>query len=138
MLIIPLQFKSFFILIHSQLVISLSNRYLEYISHTILFSVNKIAATHFFCNILFLPIESEIIDRFLYWRCLNDCINLPYMIRSFASGAISSLVAKKGTNMNILLLWIRLPLVDRFWCFRCLNDRIEVSFMMGWFRTIGR
>merc|ERR1712120_1797 len=39
--------------------------------------------------------------------CLNDRINLLYMILSFASGANVSLVAKNGTKKIILLLWIK-------------------------------
>ena len=50
------------------------------------------------CTILALPISSEIIDGFWHSRCLNDCIDLFYMIGSFASGANASLVAKIGTK----------------------------------------
>ena len=37
-------------------------------------------------------------DRFQSLKCLNDRINLPNMIRSLASGANASLVAKNGTK----------------------------------------
>ena len=40
------------------------------------------------------------VDRFWCLRCLNDCINLPNMIRTFASGANASLVAKNGNKKN--------------------------------------
>ena len=43
-------------------------------------------------------IDSEIMDEFLHSMCLNDCINLYYMIGSFASGANVSFVAKIGTK----------------------------------------
>ena len=38
------------------------------------------------------------VDRFWCLRCLNNCIDLPYMIGSFASGTKDSLVAKNGTK----------------------------------------
>ena len=41
-------------------------------------------------------IESKIIDVFLCSRCLNDNIDLPNMIGSFASDATASLVAENG------------------------------------------
>ena len=46
-------------------------------------------------------IKSEIMDRFCRSRCLNDCIDLPNMIGSFASSATASLVAKKGTKNHL-------------------------------------
>ena len=48
----------------------------------------------------FLPIKSELIDGFRCSRCLNDRIDLAYMIRLLASGANASLVAKNGTKKN--------------------------------------
>ena len=45
-----------------------------------------------------MPIDSEIMDGFQQSRCLNDRIDLFYMIGSFASGANVSLVAKNGTK----------------------------------------
>ena len=51
-----------------------------------------------------MAIESEILDGFLYSRCLNDCIDLPDMIRSLASGANASLVAKNGTKKTFQTL----------------------------------
>ena len=59
-------------------------------------------------------IESEIIDRFLHSRCLNDCIDLPDMIGILASGANASLVAKNGTSQIIPLPSIKSSPVDRF------------------------
>ena len=59
------------------------------------------------CTILALPISSEIIDRFWHSRCLNDHINLFYIIGSFASGTNVSLVAKNGTKKIIPLLRIK-------------------------------
>ena len=47
---------------------------------------------------LALSIESEIMDGFWCSRCPNNRINFPN-IRSFASGATASLVAKKGTKI---------------------------------------
>ena len=44
---------------------------------------------------------------FWHLRCLNDHIDLLYMIGSFASGTNVSLVAKNGTKTIIPLLWIR-------------------------------
>ena len=78
-----------------------------------------------------MPIDSEIMDGFLHSRCLNDCINLLYMIGSFASGTNVYLVAKNGTKKIIPLLLIKSSLVDRFKSFRCLNDRIDLPYMMG-------
>ena len=37
-------------------------------------------------------------DGFWYSGCLNDRIDLPYMIGSFPGGATSSMVAKKWTK----------------------------------------
>ena len=48
--------------------------------------------------ILLLSIKSSPVDRFQSLRCLNDRINLPYMMGSLASGATNSLVAKIGTK----------------------------------------
>ena len=41
-------------------------------------------------------IESEIMDRFLYSRCLGNHIELTDMIGSFGSSANASMVAKNG------------------------------------------
>ena len=43
-------------------------------------------------------IKSSLVDRFQSLRCLNDRIDLPYMMGSIASGATNSLVAKTGTK----------------------------------------
>ena len=64
-------------------------------------------------NYVFLPIKSEIMDRFWCSRCLNDCIDLLYMIGSFACGANVSLVAKNGTKKIIPLLSIKSSEVDK-------------------------
>ena len=70
-------------------------------------------------------------DVFLHSRCLNNYIDLFYMIGSFASGANASLVAKNRTKeMFPLLLVISSP-VDRFQSLRYLNDRIDLPYMMG-------
>ena len=44
-----------------------------------------------------LSIKSSPVDRFQSLRCLNDRIDLPYMMGSLAIGATNSLVAKIGT-----------------------------------------
>ena len=62
--------------------------------------------SHFFLLPLGMPIESEIMDRLWHSRCLNDRIDLLYMIGTFASGANASLEAKNGTKTIIPLLWI--------------------------------
>jgi len=41
-----------------------------------------------------MPLDSEIMDGFLHLRCLNDRINLLYMIGSLAGGANAYSVAK--------------------------------------------
>ena len=41
-----------------------------------------------------LSIKASPVDRFQSLRCLNNCINLPYMIGSLASSATKSLVAQ--------------------------------------------
>ena len=87
------------------------------------------------CTILALPIESEIMDGFWWFRCLNDRIDLPDMIGSFASGTTASMVAKSGTKKIIPLLWIKSSPVEGFWCLRCLNDSIEVPDMIGSFAS---
>ena len=62
---------------------------------------------HFF-PIFSLPIgmliDSEILDGFWHSRCLNNRIDLPNMIRSLASGANASLVAKNGTKQP----WVKI------------------------------
>ena len=45
-----------------------------------------------------LSIKSSPVDRFQSLRCLNDRIDLPYMMGSLAGGATNSLVAKIGTK----------------------------------------
>ena len=70
-------------------------------------------------------------DGFWCSRCLNDRVDLLYMIGSFASGANVSLVAKNGTKKIIPLLSIKSSPVDRFQSLRCLNDCIDLPYMMG-------
>ena len=53
------------------------------------------------CTILALALDSEIMDRFWFPRYLNDYIDLPNTIESFASGVTASLVAKKWTKQII-------------------------------------
>ena len=62
-------------------------------------------------------------------RCLNNRINVPNMIRSFASSATASLVAKNGTKELSHMF------EDGFWCSRCLNDQIQVPNMIGTFAS---
>ena len=65
---------------------------------------------HFFSHFSFplgMLIDSEIMDGFWHSRCLNNHIDLFYMIGSFASGTNVSLVAKNGTKKIIPLLWIK-------------------------------
>ena len=69
-------------------------------SYPILYQWYSFCFYSLFHSILYLPIESKTIDRFWYWRCLNDNIDLPNMIRLFASSAISSLMSKNGTKEN--------------------------------------
>ena len=83
------------------------------------------------CTPLALHISPEIMDGFWCSRCLNDRVDLLYMIGSFASGANVSLVAKNGTKKIIPLLSIKSSPVDRFQSLRCLNDRIDLPYMMG-------
>ena len=45
-----------------------------------------------------MPIDSEIIDGFWHSRCLNDHIDLLYMMELLTSGATDSLVTKIGTK----------------------------------------
>ena len=51
-------------------------------------------------------IESLIMDWFWHSRCLNDLIDLLYMIGSFASGANASLVAKIGNKDLATSCWV--------------------------------
>ena len=64
------------------------------------------------CTLLALPISPEIMDGFWCSRCLNDRVDLLYMIESFANGANVSLVAKNGTKKIILLVSIKSSAVD--------------------------
>ena len=43
-------------------------------------------------------IHLQVVNGFWCLRCLNDRIEVPNMIGSFASGATASLVAKNGTK----------------------------------------
>jgi len=45
-----------------------------------------------------LLIKSSPVDRFQNLRCLNDRIDLPYIVGSLASETTNSLVAKIGTK----------------------------------------
>ena len=98
-------------------------------------NIYKQQFSHFFSPPLGMPIESEIMDQFWCLRCLNDRINLLYMIGSFTSGANVSLVAKNGTKKIIPLLSIKSSLVDRFQSLKCLNNRIEILYMIGSFTS---
>ena len=74
---------------------------IKHIWHILSYKKNVLRSILFlrnYCTILALPISSEIIDGFWCSRCLNDGIDLLYMIRSLASGATNSLVVKIGTK----------------------------------------
>ena len=87
-------------------------------------------------NLLFaLPISPEIMDRFWCSRYLNNRIDLPNMIGTFASGANASLVAKNWTKKIIPLPLIKSSPVDGFWRSRCLYDRIDQLDMIGSFAS---
>ena len=75
-----------------------------------------------------LSISLEIMDRFWWSRCLNNHIEVPDMMGSFASSITASLVAKKETKK------FSQPL-NKFWCSRCLNNHIEVPDMIGSFSS---
>ena len=77
----------------------------------------------------FLWKKSSPVDRFWCLRCLNDCLNLPDMIWTIASGANAYLAVK------IFLDYCRYKSspVDRFWCLRCLNYHINLQNMIGSF-----
>ena len=66
-------------------------------------------------------------DVFWCSRCLNNRIDLPNMIWTFASGTTASLVANNVTKKLSQLY------EDGFLCSRCLNDRIKVPDMMRLF-----
>ena len=55
------------------------------------------------CYPLLHSIESEIMDGFWHLRCLNNHMDLPYMIGTLASSANASSVAKNGTKQIIPL-----------------------------------
>ena len=76
-------------------------------------------------------IDSEIMDGFWHQRCLNNCINLFYMIGSFASGTNVSLVTKNGAKKNHSTTVVKSSPVNRFQSLRCLNDHINLPYMMG-------
>ena len=80
-------------------------------------------------------IESEIMDEFWCSRCLNNCIDLTYMIGSFSSGTNASLVTQNEAKQIIPLLWIKSSPVDRFWYLSCLNDHIDLPDMIGSFAS---
>ena len=87
-------------------------------------------------NLLFaLPISPEIMDGFWCSRCLNNRIDLPDMIGTFASGANASLVAKNLTKKIIPLPLIKSSPVDGFWYSRCLNNRIDLPDMIETFAS---
>ena len=83
-------------------------------------------------NLLFaVPISFEIMDGFWCSRGLNNHIDLPNMIGTFASGANASLVAKNWTKKIISLPLIKSSPVDGFWCLRCLYDHINQPDIIG-------
>ena len=49
-------------------------------------------------NLVFIPIELGIVDRFWHWRHLNDHIDLPWHYRIIVGSNLTSLVAKNGTK----------------------------------------
>ena len=57
-------------------------------------------------------IESVIMDGFWHSRCLNDRIDLLYMIGLLASGTNTSLVAKNGTKQP----WVKIENLHNFDC----------------------
>lgn len=63
-------------------------------------------------NYVFSPIKSELTAKFRCLRCLNDYINFPDMIVSFASEATASLVAQNGTKIfyDIMIFYHNLAL----------------------------
>ena len=70
-------------------------------------------------------------DRFQSIRCLNDPIDLSYMMGSLASGTINSLVAKLELKiLPHLAQSIHSEIMDGFWCSWCLNDRINLPYMI--------
>ena len=109
---------------------------------TILFYMNKIPfcsipvpapppPPHSFSYILLplgMAIESEMIDRSCHSRCLNNYINLCYIIGSLASCAKTS---KKWNCKNFPFLSIKSSPVHRFQSFRCLNNHINPPYIMG-------
>ena len=91
-----------------------------------------------FCGICppFIPlsIKSEIMNRFWHSRYLNNCIDLPNIIRSFASGANISLVAINRTKY-IPIMCIKFLSVNRFWCLRCRNNCIDLLDIIDLFAS---
>ena len=77
-----------------------------------IFYMNKSSSSSSYSSLFFpfscrhqgIPKESEIMDGFWNSRCLNDRIDLLYMIESFASGANASLVAKNRTKQP----WVKI------------------------------
>ena len=59
---------------------------------------------HKFYIQLALPISYEIMDGFSCSRCLNDCIEVPDMMRLFAGGATTPLVVKIWTKQP----WVKI------------------------------
>ena len=62
-------------------------------------------------NLLFaLPISPEIMDIFWCSRCLNNCIEVPDMMRLFAGGATTPLVVKIWTKQP----WVKIENLHNF------------------------
>ena len=67
-------------------------------------------------------IKSSPVDRFKRLRCLNNPINLPYMIVSLASVSLTPWWPKLELNiLPNLAQSVDSELMDGFWCSRCLN-----------------
>ena len=82
--------------------------------------------------ILLLSIKSSPVDRFKSLRCLNDRMDLPYMMRLLASGPNNTLVTIIGTkdlatSCSVYRVWTN----GRIWMLRCINDCIDLPHMMG-------
>lgn len=81
--------------------------------------------------------ESRILDKFCHLRCLNDCIDLPDMIGSYASGT-NAFLGPKVEQKNTTPLCIKSSPVDRFWCLSCLINYIDLSNMIGHLKVVPR
>ena len=81
-----------------------------------------------------MPIDSEIMDIFWCSRCLNNCIEVPNMMRLFAGGTATPLVVKIWTKQP----WVKIENSCNFDCnFALFRGKIWLWLFYNFFLRYG-